>query len=129
MSNKPFPEEELFHVSSHEEFEVVLSGWRQEWADKYGFAAVPPDEVMAWAEPSLSRFRKDIERLQSREERRKRRPSTPDADEHFRKLHDEEGKSYAWIAERDPLARAMGLDRKDVINHVNSARRRNRNRA
>jgi hypothetical protein len=49
---------------------------------------------------------------------RKRRPVDPAGDEHLRQLHDEQGKSYAF------LARRLAMERETVRAAVRRARRR-----
>jgi hypothetical protein len=49
---------------------------------------------------------------------RKRRPVDPAGDEHLRQLHDEQGKSYAF------LARRLAMEREAVRAAVRRARRR-----
>jgi hypothetical protein len=91
----------------------------------------PPDkDWVEWLFPLVECLEltfAEIERLVDDVERRAAsypQPHTPERDEYFRVLHDERGRSYALIADRDEQARAAGLSRDAVIGAVRRARSR-----
>jgi hypothetical protein len=55
---------------------------------------------------------------------RKRKAEDPDRDEYFCVLHVDQGKSYQWIAQRDPIALAEAMSAEAIRHAVRRARRR-----